>query len=66
MNIGDTVMLKSGGPRMTVVGTGEDLVSCEWFPLVSILESSTGFSNHIYSNRVRREEFLPKTLVTVQ
>ena len=34
-NVGDVVMLKTGGPRMTVVGIGsaldENAVNCVWF-----------------------------------
>jgi uncharacterized protein YodC (DUF2158 family) len=29
--VGDTVRLKSGGPRMTVTKMDERLVQCEWF-----------------------------------
>lgn len=28
---GDVVMLKSGGPAMTVVGLTKGMVECEWF-----------------------------------
>lgn len=33
MNIGDVVVLKSGGPKMTVkkVGLPNDFVVCQWF-----------------------------------
>lgn len=40
-NIGDVVMLKSGGPRMTVenagnnANTGQPFVSCTWFNMTS-------------------------------
>ena len=29
--LGDVVQLKSGGPKMTVVGISKDKVNCSWF-----------------------------------
>ena len=31
INKGDVVELKSGGPKMTVVGIDDDTIWCEWF-----------------------------------
>lgn len=30
-NIGDVVMLKSGGPALTVIGVGADGITCVWY-----------------------------------
>ena len=30
-NIGDEVVLKSGGPRMTVCSTIGEMITCSWF-----------------------------------
>lgn len=38
--IGDTVALKSGGPRMTVAGAAEDGVTCTWFDAKNELQTA--------------------------
>lgn len=44
--LGDVVVLKSGGPPMTIDGIGGDIVSCVWYD----------------GSGVRREDFGPNSL----
>ncbi len=39
--VGDIVVLKSGGPRMTVVAEDRDSVRCVWFNNDNGLENAT-------------------------
>lgn len=39
MNIGNVVRAKHGGPKMTVIGTHEDMAHCMWFDSEDHLQS---------------------------
>jgi len=56
--IGSVVTLKSGGPQMTVIGMGDDTVSCTWFdkseksvgkdfPYAALVLGTVGLEIHI-------------------
>lgn len=39
VNVGDIVVLKSGGPRMTVTEVGREKVRCKWFDEKKVLQN---------------------------
>ncbi|WP_373425364.1 YodC family protein [Variovorax boronicumulans] len=44
MQVGETVQLKSGGPIMTITGSGGDgSLQCMWFPEGSTAQASVGY-----------------------
>lgn len=50
LRVGDLVRLRSGGPRMTIVGPAEVGIECAWFV-------------HGYTDDIRREAFPADALV---
>lgn len=58
--IGDLVMLKSGGPVMTVRASDpEGMVACTWFP---VIEGSDTFGMRPLYGQPAREDFSFETL----
>jgi uncharacterized protein YodC (DUF2158 family) len=53
--VGDVVVLKSGGPRMTVVAEEQDSVQCVWFDTDNRLEQATFLASVV----VAWEKYVP-------